>query len=135
MAKWVLEFFKFDLAFCLRPGTGMCRFCDRMHYPKGKSEGDDSWLEDPESQWAMHVDGVSNVNGLRAGLILTSPEMEDIQYALHFGFLSTNNEAEYEALIIVLTIAKELGVQYLKAYSDSQLVVGNVLNEYEGRRA
>lgn len=46
---------------------------------------------------------------------------------------STNNKVEYEALIASLAIAKELEVQHLKAYSDSQLIIGHVLNEYEVR--
>lgn len=49
----------------------------------------------------------------------------------------STNEVEYEALIAGLTIAKEMGVQHLKAYSDSQLVIGHVLNESirRGRKA
>lgn len=42
-----------------------------------------------------------------------------------------NNEAEHEALITGHAIAKELGVQHLKAHGDSQLVVSHILNEYE----
>ena len=46
------------------------------------------------------------------------------EYALWFAFSASNNEVEYEALIIGLKIAKELESQELKVFSDSQLVVG-----------
>lgn len=82
----------------------------------------------------MHVDNSSNANRLGAGLILTSLEGDVIQYALHFRFSSINNEAKFEALIIGLKISKKLGVQHLKAYNDSQLVIGHVLNKYEAKK-
>ena len=44
-----------------------------------------------------------------------------------------NNEVEYEALITGLKIAKELEVDRLKAYSDFQLVVGQVSGNYEAQ--
>ena len=34
------------------------------------------------------------------GLILTSPDGIDVEYALRFGFQASNNEAEYEAVIV-----------------------------------
>ncbi|GAV81691.1 RVT_3 domain-containing protein, partial [Cephalotus follicularis] len=68
-----------------------------------------------------------------AGLVLTSPDGWNLEYDLRFGFKATNNEAEWEALIAGLTIAKQLEVQKLEASSDSQLVVGRVSGEYEAR--
>ncbi|GAV77014.1 RVT_3 domain-containing protein [Cephalotus follicularis] len=44
-----------------------------------------------------------------------------------------NNEAEWEALIVGLTIPKHLEVQKIEASSDSQLVVGLVSRENEAR--
>ena len=38
------------------------------------------------SIWKLFVDGASNAQGSGAGLILTSPEGIDIEYALRFGF-------------------------------------------------
>ena len=67
----------------------------------------------------------------RAGIILTNPEQMMFKYALRFAFSASNNEAEYEALITGLTLAKELGAQELKVFSDSQLVVGQVNGEFE----
>jgi len=42
-----------------------------------------------------------------------------------------NNVAEYNALLIGLQLAYEMGVRYLEAYSDSKLIVNQVKEEYE----
>ena len=42
---------------------------------------------------------------------------------LRFGFKASNNEAEYEALIARLKLTKEMKVESLEIFSDSQLVV------------
>ena len=67
------------------------------------------------------------------GLILVNPDGIIVEYALRFEFPVINNGAEYEALIVGLRIAKELKVDRLQAYSDSQLVVGQVSKNYEAR--
>ena len=56
-----------------------------------------------------------------------------MEYVLCFEFSATNNGVEYETLIAGLRIAKELEVDRLQAYSDSQLVVGQVSRNYEAR--
>ena len=48
-------------------------------------------------------------------------------------YLTTNNEAEYEALLTGLRIAKELGATMLRVQSNSQLIVGQVNGEYEAK--
>ncbi|KAF7152305.1 hypothetical protein RHSIM_Rhsim01G0158700 [Rhododendron simsii] len=63
-------------------------------------------------------------------MILTSPKGQRLSYALRFEFKATNNEAKYEALVVGLELAKAVGVKHLLAKSDSQLVVGQVLEEY-----
>ena len=79
------------------------------------------------------MDGSSNKGGSGAGLILISPEEHRVHYALRFGFKASNNEAEYEALITGLRLAKEIRVESLDIYSDSQLVICQVTNEYQAR--
>ena len=63
--------------------------------------------------------GSSNDGGSGAGLILISPEGHRMHCALRFRFKASNNEAEYEALIAGLELAKELKVELLDIYSDS----------------
>ena len=40
------------------------------------------------------------------------------------GFLSTNNEVEYEALLAGVAMVKQLGGDRVELYSDSRLVAG-----------
>ncbi|GJZ03920.1 reverse transcriptase domain-containing protein [Tanacetum coccineum] len=65
-----------------------------------------------------------------AGLILTNPEGMEFTYALRFRFDATNNEAEYEALIAGLKIAKQMGIENLQANVDSRLVANQVNETY-----
>jgi len=56
-----------------------------------------------------------------------------IEQALRFAFKASNNQAEYEALIVGMLLAKEMGAQSLLAKSDSQLVTGQVTGEYQAK--
>ena len=84
-------------------------------------------------KWGLYVDGSSNEGRSRDGLILVSPKGHRMHCALRFGFKASNNEVEYEALIAGLNLAKEIKVKSLEIYSDSQLVVCQVTDEYQAR--
>ena len=60
--------------------------------------------------WRLSVDGAANAQESGAGLILTSPERIDIEYALRFRFQASNNEAKYEAVIVGLNLAHSMEV-------------------------
>ena len=42
---------------------------------------------------------------------------------MKFGFEASNNEAEYEALVTGLQLAKDIGAERIEILSDSMLVV------------
>ncbi|KAF7144834.1 hypothetical protein RHSIM_Rhsim04G0128000 [Rhododendron simsii] len=85
--------------------------------------------EEPKP-WVVQVDGSTTREVSGAWLILTSPKGQRLRYGLWFEFKATNNEVEYEALVVGLELANAIGVKHLLAKSDSQLVVGQVLGEY-----
>ena len=85
--------------------------------------------EGDAEQLTLYVDDASNT-GFRAGMMLISPEGYKIHCAIGFGFKASNNEVEYEALIVGLRLALELQVCNVKIFSDSQLVVNQVNNIY-----
>jgi ribonuclease HI len=53
--------------------------------------------------------------------------------AIKLAFPTTNNEAEYEAVIADMTVARELGVRVLEVRSDYEVVSGHICGEYETR--
>ncbi|XP_073025237.1 uncharacterized protein [Primulina eburnea] len=83
--------------------------------------------------WIIHVDGSSTPGGSGAGVLVESPQGDQFQYAIRFWFPVSNNEAEYEALIIRIKLALAAGARNLVAYSDSQLVVNQVLGDCEAK--
>ena len=52
---------------------------------------------------------------------------------MRLGFLGSNNEAEYEALLISLRSAIRLGTDRLQVFYDSQLMVNHISGEYLAR--
>jgi ribonuclease HI len=58
-----------------------------------------------------------------SGSVLTLPDRIEFEYALPFKFGATKNEAEYEAIIVELILAKEFGAKAVAVRSDSRLVV------------
>ncbi|KAK1643355.1 hypothetical protein QYE76_061160 [Lolium multiflorum] len=76
------------------------------------------------------MDGSKRVEGAGAGVILISPEDDKLKYVLRMTFLNTsNNEAEYEALMHGMKMAKACGATRLKIFGDSQLVAQQVMNQ------
>ncbi|KAL0345831.1 UNVERIFIED_CONTAM: hypothetical protein Sradi_4414400 [Sesamum radiatum] len=49
-------------------------------------------------KWLLHVDGSSTIQDSRADIVITSPQGEDLEFAVKLDFKASNNEAEYEAL-------------------------------------
>ena len=80
--------------------------------------------------WRLSVDGAANAHGSEAGLILTSSDGIDVEYALKFGFQAPNNEAKYEAVIVGLNLAHSMETDQLEVCSDSQLVVKQIEDDY-----
>jgi ribonuclease HI len=102
------------------------------------------WLElqnigppDLSSVWIMYFDGSKRVQGARAGaeVVLISLQGDKLKYVLRMSFSqASNNEAEYEALIHGMKMAKACGATQLKIFGDSNLVVQQVMNHCDAIR-
>ena len=60
-------------------------------------------------KWTLYTDRASSKEGSREGLILTRSKGEEITYDLRFDFHTSNNKAEYEALLTGLQFEKQMG--------------------------
>ncbi|XP_050249272.1 uncharacterized protein LOC126696615 [Quercus robur] len=87
------------------------------------------------SSWKVYGDGATNQRGAGVGLVLVSPKKIIIEKSLRLGYLATNNEAKYEALLMGMTMVQKMGEKEVEVFSDSRLIVGQVKGELEARDA
>ncbi|KAL0458773.1 UNVERIFIED_CONTAM: Pro-Pol polyprotein [Sesamum latifolium] len=129
LVKWAVELSEYDISYLPRTtikAQALADFVSEMTEITIKEASQDQ-------KWLLHVDGSSTEQGSGAGIVITTPQSEDLEFAIKFGFKASNNEAEYEALVIGLRMAHETGANNLLAYSDSQLVVKQVEGTYEAK--
>ena len=79
-------------------------------------------LQEPTC-WKVYVDGATNQRGSGVGLVLISPERITIKKSLRLDFSTTNNEAEYEALLKGMSMVQKLGGKAVNMFSDSRLML------------
>jgi ribonuclease HI len=79
----------------------------------------------------MYFDGALNLKGAGAGVLLISPQGEQLKYVLQIHYKASNNSAEYEALIHGLHIVVSLGIKQLLAFGDSKVVIEQVNKEWD----
>ena len=144
IAKWIIKLDEFDLQYRPRPLMKvqvLTDFIAECIVPNNNpnDEVDDKIKQaiTPKSDlmliWVLHIDGASNVQDSGTDLILTNFEGVITEYSLQFKFKTSNNQAKYEALLASLKIAKEFDIDSLKIFTDSQLIVGQVKDEFEAR--
>ena len=131
--KWAIELSEFDIRYKPKTAIKGQVLADFVMEFASIELAETTQAEDDLPIWKLSVDGASNAQGSGAGLILTSPEGIDIEYALRFGFHASNNEAEYEDVIAGLNLAHSLEVDQPEVYSDSHLVVKQIEDTYEAK--
>ena len=80
--------------------------------------------------WTLNIDGASRKSEAGISLQLRTPSGDKIEQAIRLGFNTSNNESEYEAILVGLELAAALSAHRLLIWSDSQLVVGQVNEEF-----
>jgi len=130
IVRWAVEFSEFDIVYEPRGSIKGQVYAD---FVAELSPGGVPQEVELGSQWMLSVDGSSNQQGSGVEIVLEGPNGVLIEQALRFAFKASNNQAEYEALIAGMLLAKEIGVQSLLAKSDSQLVTGQVTGEYQAK--
>ena len=95
-AKWAIELGEHDISY--RPRTrikGQALADFLLEIPdEGNSVKERIWAVEEvlanDRSWKQYTDGASIREGSGAGLILTSPEGEEVTYALRFNFHTSN---------------------------------------------
>nr|KYP41404.1 hypothetical protein KK1_037238 [Cajanus cajan] len=116
MIAWLVELFEFGIQYESRgPMKAQCLADFVAELTPTSAE--------EQQVWTLHVDGAFNSKGGGACIILEGPNKVTIEQSLKFDFKVTNNQAEYEALLAGLRLARDLGAQRVSYNNDSKLMV------------
>ncbi|GKD66192.1 reverse transcriptase domain-containing protein [Tanacetum coccineum] len=135
VSKWEIELGEHDIVF-LRRNEKETPTNFLVKIPFEDNEKKEKPKEEPNlnSKWRLYTDGASNSDGSGAGLMLIDPEGKEYTYALRFEFETTNNEAEYEALLAGLRIAQEMEIAKVAIFLDSQLLVNQIKGTFAAKQ-
>ncbi|XP_073130885.1 uncharacterized protein [Henckelia pumila] len=122
LVKWTTELNEYDIQYEPRSAIKAQALADLLAKTR-HMEGEDLWK--------VYVDGSSNSERCGVGVLLISPRGDEIRLAVRLDFQTSNNESEYEAVLIGLRAAKQAGAARVHLYSDSQLVTQQVNGSYE----
>ncbi|KAI5337294.1 hypothetical protein L3X38_016565 [Prunus dulcis] len=154
LVKWAIELGEFDIHYKPRPAIrrqAVADFLSEFTEPQASAAtqlitepnlpssqdqiASKSTFDLTQPLWTLFVDGSSNAQGFGAGLVLIFPDKVALEYALRFKFQASNNEAEYEALLAGLRLTKEMDAKQIQIFSDSQLVVHQVNQDFTAKDA
>ncbi|XP_076910525.1 uncharacterized protein LOC143568201 [Bidens hawaiensis] len=144
LTKWAIELGDHTLKYKPRNAVKRQVLANFLTETEGETEGEkgktssskmDERKEEKRGEvlLKLYTDEASNEEGSGAGLILVSPEGIELTYAIWLGFPSTNNEAEYEALLAGLRIAEGVKAKRIRAHVDSLMVFNQVGGSYDAR--
>jgi ribonuclease HI len=134
IGKWILALSEFSFQYVPAKAVKGQAIADFLaHHPSLE----DDVFKDLEigaiflKPWALYFDGSRTEETSGAGIVLQNPEGLRFSYSFQLDFVCTNNQAEYEALIIGLEILLELKAYDIDIYGDSLLVVNQVIDKFK----
>ena len=81
----------------------------------------------------MFFDGASSSKGTGTGVVFISPCQETISLSYKLEFETTNNVAEYEALVLGMRATKEMEIKEVSVFRDEELIIQQVRNVYRAK--
>ncbi|KAH7838736.1 hypothetical protein Vadar_030466 [Vaccinium darrowii] len=140
LARWLLLLAEFELKYVTRKsvkGRAVAEFL-ADHPIQGPEDTefqfpDEHVMTVSEDVWKLYFDGAANQKGFGSGILLVSPEGPHIPLSFKLNFEVTNNQAEYEACIVGMEAALEIGVKKMEVVGDSNLVVSQANGDWKVR--
>ncbi|XP_028055974.1 uncharacterized protein LOC114260115 [Camellia sinensis] len=139
MTRWLLALAEYDII-CVTPKAIKSQaLADLLaQFPSGEHKPVEVPLPSEvhllaaaiQTYWDLKFDGASEAKKGGASVTLTSQEGEKFHLSYKLDFEYSNNEAEYEALILGLIAAQKKGLRKLKIWGDSKLVIKQTMGDF-----
>ena len=125
--QWLLQLSQYDL----KAGTPKAVNSQAIVDLLAQFPGEEEFLLDDEAlrevamakefreQWVMKFDGFSTTQSGGVGVVLYHEEDKAVAFSFKLEFPYSNNMAKYEAYLIGLATALEIGIEHLKVIGDS----------------
>ena len=148
LTKWQMLLTEFDIVYVTRTAMKAQALADHLaenpideEYEPLKTYFPDEEVlyvdevisDDCHSGWKLFFDGAANVKGVGIGAVLISESGQYYPITAQLRFYCTNNMAEYEACILGLRLAIDMGIQELLVLGDSDLLVHQIQGDWETR--
>jgi hypothetical protein len=76
--------------------------------------------------WKLLFDGSACREGQGVGVVLISPRGAIFEQSVHLEYFCTNNQVEYEIILLGLQILSSMGVKHVEVFGDSLLVMQQI---------
>ncbi|XP_028070435.1 uncharacterized protein LOC114272919 [Camellia sinensis] len=139
VARWLLALGEFEIT-CVAPKAIKTQaLADLLaQFPSGDYEPVNEELKgevhatmaSEESFWTLSFDGAAVGGKGGIGIVLTSKSGEKLYLSYKLDFHCSNNEAEYEALILGLIAAEKHSIKKIRIRGDSKLIVKQVSGQF-----
>ncbi|XP_075660455.1 uncharacterized protein LOC142630347 [Castanea sativa] len=142
IARWAVLLQQYDLAYVPQKaikGQVLADFLADHPVPSDWEFSDDFPDEDVfyievMPPWMMFFNGVARQEGVGAGVVFVSPQRQILLYSFSLSELCSSNVVEYQALIIGLQMAIEIGISQLEIFGDSKLIINQILEQYDVKK-
>ena len=138
LMRWLVLFIEFDIQYVTQKYLKCSVLVDHLALlPVTDNIAIDDNFPDEEmvvvtslSGWHVYFDGTTNHLGYGIGILLISSHGDHIPRAVHLAFSyrypTTNNIVEYEACILGMEIALDIGIRQMEIFCDSNLVIRQI---------
>ncbi|KAG9444831.1 hypothetical protein H6P81_016171 [Aristolochia fimbriata] len=142
LAKWALLLSKFKIHFVLQraiKGQALANFM-ADHPVSAEWElieefpDKEIFLVEVLPPWEMYFDGPARWNGAGAGVPFVSPRRDLLLYSFVLTQNCSNNEAEYQVILLGLGMAVEVKLPQLNIYGDLALVIKHLTGEFQVKK-
>ncbi|KAG9458896.1 hypothetical protein H6P81_003404 [Aristolochia fimbriata] len=142
LAKWVLLLSEFEINFIpqrVTKGQALANFLADHPVPAEwelteEFPDEEIFLVEVLPPWEMYFDDASRRNGAVTGVLFVSPKRDLLPYSFVLTQNCSNNEAEYQAILLGLGIAVEMLLPQLNIYDDSTLVIKQLTGEFKVKK-
>jgi hypothetical protein len=129
--KWAYALIEYDLAYeSLKSIKGQVVADFNIEHSTDQNS-DESYNFMSIHPWKLFFDGSAYREGQDVGIVLISPRGAVFEQSGCLEYFCTNNQAEYEAILLGLQVLSSIGVKHVEAFRDSLLVVQQIVGTFQ----